>query len=108
VTGPPGCWRLFDDVACARLGVEVVRRPTGGNGSVLLDRLDFDESAVLRGADTPLASSTVALRELGAPTETPIVAQALVEGFRQTLDIDFTVGVRGFEVTRWSSVEALP
>jgi lipoate-protein ligase A len=78
------------------------------HGSILLDRLSFDETAVLHGADVPLAASTVTLAELGAPADARVVARELVEGFRQTLDVDFTVAVEGVEVTRWSSVQALP
>ena len=36
---------------------------------------------------------TVTLRELGAPTDARVVADALVEGFRETLDVDFSFGV---------------
>jgi lipoate-protein ligase A len=62
------------------------------HGSILLDRLAFDESALLRGAP-PLAAATVTLRELGAPSDAREVADALVEGFRATLDVDFRDGV---------------
>jgi len=33
---------------------------------------------------------TVTLRELGAPTDPETVAAALVQGFSETLDVDFT------------------
>ncbi len=64
------------------------------HGSILLDRLAFDETALLRGGTPqPLAATTVTLRELGAPADPFVVAGALVEGFRETLDVDFSFGV---------------
>jgi hypothetical protein len=30
------------------------------------------------------------MRELGAPHDPPVVGAALVEGFRETLDVEFT------------------
>ena len=64
------------------------------HGSILLDRLAFDETALLRGTTPrPLTATTVTLRELGAPADAIVVADALVEGFRETLDIDFSFGV---------------
>jgi lipoate-protein ligase A len=61
------------------------------HGSVLLDRLPFDESDLLVDAGPPAAlrTSTVTLRELGAPHDARSVAAALVEGFRTALDVDF-------------------
>jgi lipoate-protein ligase A len=75
------------------------------HGSILLDRLDFDETAVLRGArplGRPLTATTVTLRELGAPSDAPVVADALVEGFRATLDVDFSFAPEGSPSTAGS------
>jgi lipoate-protein ligase A len=65
------------------------------HGSVLLERLPFDETDLLVARPgTPgvtrarLRAATVTLQELGAPTEAHAVAQALVEGFRSALDLD--------------------
>jgi lipoyl(octanoyl) transferase len=67
------------------------------HGSVLLDRLPFDETSLLRtrpGQSLPspgeLRRMTVTMRELGAPHDPPTVAAALVEGFRDTLDVEFS------------------
>jgi lipoate-protein ligase A len=62
------------------------------HGSVLLDRLDFDETDLVAGDHdrAALVASTVTLAELGAPTDPGRVAAALVQGFRAELDIDFT------------------
>ena len=67
------------------------------HGSILLDRLSFDETQLLvtRPGAAPVGSDdlrrmTVTLRELGAPHDAPSVASAIVEGFRETLDVDFT------------------
>jgi lipoate-protein ligase A len=67
------------------------------HGSILLDRLPFDESALLvprRGATVvgsdDLRRMTVTMRELGAPHDARSVASAIVDGFRETLDVDFT------------------
>jgi lipoate-protein ligase A len=67
------------------------------HGSVLLRRLAVDEVALVRrrpGDDTRLARArlrerTVTLEELGVPTSAGPVAEALVDGFRSTLDVDF-------------------
>ncbi|MFI5054336.1 MAG: biotin/lipoate A/B protein ligase family protein, partial [Acidimicrobiia bacterium] len=70
------------------------------HGSVLLDRLPFDETDVLRPAPgrpagaardrrAQLRRATVTLAELGAPRDPRTVAAALVEGFAATLDVDF-------------------
>jgi lipoate-protein ligase A len=67
------------------------------HGSILLDRLPFDETSVLAsrpdravpGSDD-LRRLTVTMRELGAPSDPKVVAAALVEGFRETLDVEFT------------------
>jgi lipoyl(octanoyl) transferase len=70
------------------------------HGSVLLDRLPFDETDVFRsrpGGPTVtravLREATVTLGELGAPTEPRVVADALVEGFAATLDLSFSLTV---------------
>src|SRR5436190_10436081 len=62
------------------------------HGSVLLDRLPFDESHVTRPSRRPVdvGAATVTLRELGAPADVGSVAAALIEGFAETLDVDFT------------------
>ena len=67
------------------------------HGSILLDRLAFDETSLLAprpgqavpGSDD-LRRVTVTMRELGAPHDPQVVAAALVEGFRETLDVEFT------------------
>jgi lipoate-protein ligase A len=71
------------------------------HGSVLLDRLPFDELDLLvprpaaAGHDRrTLRTRTVTLRELGAPTDPPTVAGALVRGFRTGLDLDLGSRVR--------------
>jgi lipoate-protein ligase A len=71
------------------------------HGSILLDRLPFDETDLLRppaGGAHPdraaLRDVTVTLGELGAPTEPGVVSAALVEGFRTTLDVEFTARPR--------------
>lgn len=67
------------------------------HGSILLDRLPIDETDLLRppaGSLHPpraeLRGVTVTMAELGAPTDPDPVATALVAGFRETLDVDFT------------------
>jgi lipoate-protein ligase A len=67
------------------------------HGSILLDRLPFDETSVLRrGSEAgvvdhaELARRTVTMRELGAPDDPHVVGAALVEGFRETLDVQLT------------------
>lgn len=62
------------------------------HGSVLLDRLGFDETDLVTGGGdrAALRSATVTLAELGATTDARRVADALVEGFAAALDIDFT------------------
>jgi lipoate-protein ligase A len=66
------------------------------HGSILLERLEFDETDLLRprpGAPAitraDLRAATVTLAELGAPTDPRRVADALVEGFATTLDLTF-------------------
>lgn len=70
------------------------------HGSILLTRLPFDETDLLRprpGAPavtrTRLREATVTLEELGAPTDPRRVADALVEGFATTLDLTFDLSV---------------
>jgi lipoyl(octanoyl) transferase len=88
--------RVGDRKVC---GSAQVRR--GGavlqHGSILLTRLAFDETDLLlpRPGTTAvtraqLRAATATLDELGAPSEPRIVADALVEGFASTLDLDFT------------------
>ncbi len=65
------------------------------HGAILLDRLDFDETDLLRGAAVPggrsrLRAATVTLRELGVPVAPATVAGGIAEGFRSTLDLRFT------------------
>jgi lipoate-protein ligase A len=62
------------------------------HGSVMLHRLDFDETDLVVGDHDPAAlrAATVTLEELGAPTDVEVVAAALVEGFRTALEVDFT------------------
>jgi lipoate-protein ligase A len=70
------------------------------HGSILLGRLPFDETDVLRprpGAPAVtrarLRDATTTLEELGAPTDPRIVADALVVGFATTLDVEFDLTV---------------
>jgi lipoate-protein ligase A len=65
------------------------------HGSILLDRLPFDETDLLFSRPgTPaltrarLRAATVTLHELGAPTDARVVGDAVVEGFRRTLDLN--------------------
>lgn len=62
------------------------------HGSVLLDRLGFDETDLVLGDHdrAALHAATVTLAELGAPTDPRVVGEALVAGFRSALDVDFT------------------
>ncbi|HEX6311829.1 MAG TPA: biotin/lipoate A/B protein ligase family protein [Acidimicrobiia bacterium] len=64
------------------------------HGAILLDRLEFDETDVLRGTDPGVArerlrAATVTLHELGAPVAPRLVAGALVRGFERSLDVRF-------------------
>ena len=66
------------------------------HGSILLDRLPFDETDLLVSRPgTPvvtrerLRAATVTLAELGVPTDPHVVAQAVVEGFHASLDLTF-------------------
>jgi lipoate-protein ligase A len=67
------------------------------HGSILLGRLAIDETDVVRprpGAPAvtraALRAATVTLGELAAPTDPRAVADAVVEGFTATLDLDLT------------------
>jgi lipoate-protein ligase A len=76
------------------------------HGSILLSRLPFDETDLLRsrpGAPPvtreQLRDATVTLDELGAPTEVRAVADAVVEGFAATLDLTFDLTLTpGFDL----------
>jgi lipoate-protein ligase A len=60
------------------------------HGSILLDRLPFDELDLLHAPrDRSLLARTVTLRELGAPADAPTVAAAIAAGFAETLHLDF-------------------
>ena len=72
------------------------------HGSILLERLAFDETdLLLSGPGTPvvtrdrLRAATVTLGELGATTSPRVVGESLVEGFRRTLDVNLRSGVGG-------------
>jgi lipoyl(octanoyl) transferase len=72
------------------------------HGSILLRRLAFDETDLLRAAPgapattrEQLHAATVTLAELGATTDPRAVGEAMVEGFRATLDVDLRSGVVG-------------
>jgi len=62
------------------------------HGSVLLERLPFDETDLVAGGGdrAALRAATVTLAELGAPTDPRVVADALVDGFARTLEVDLT------------------
>jgi lipoyl(octanoyl) transferase len=67
------------------------------HGSILLERLAFDETDLFSSRPgTPLVTrdrlrdATVTLGELGVATDPRAVAGAVVEGFRETLDLDLT------------------
>jgi len=72
------------------------------HGSVLLRRLAFDETDLVRDpepgvgravrddARAALRAATVTLGELGAPTDVGVVGDALVAGFAEALDVQFT------------------
>jgi lipoate-protein ligase A len=63
------------------------------HGSILLERLDFDETDLVTGGGDRerLRRSTVTLGELGAPTDPGVVFAALVQGFREALDVDLSL-----------------
>lgn len=62
------------------------------HGSILLERLPFDETDLVVGDHdrAALVAATVTLAELGAPTDPHVVGAALVAGFAGALDVDFT------------------
>jgi lipoate-protein ligase A len=75
------------------------------HGSVLLDRLPFDELDLLLAPEAQvevdterprwtLRARSVTLRELGAVTDPQVVAAAITAGFTETLDLDFESRVR--------------
>lgn len=74
------------------------------HGSVLLDRLPFDEldlltrpvpgDPVAERAHRDLRARSVTLRELGADPTPAVVGAAIVAGFAATLDLDFASRVR--------------
>jgi len=66
------------------------------HGSILLARLPFDETDLIRGDHDreALHAATVTLAELGAPTDPRVVADAIVGGFADALDVDFTSSSR--------------
>ena len=61
------------------------------HGSILLERLPFDETDLLRGAPdrARLQAATVTLAELGAATAPATVAAAVTAGFAAALDLSF-------------------
>ena len=63
------------------------------HGSILLERLPFDETDLVVGEHdrAALHAATVTLAELQAPTAPRVVADAVVEGFASALDLDFTL-----------------
>jgi lipoate-protein ligase A len=77
------------------------------HGALLLDRLPFDETDLLRGAGmsegrTRLRSATVTMQELGAPTDVRRVAGALVDGFAEALDLRWTSLARQPGAVAWT------
>ena len=63
------------------------------HGSLLLERLDFDEIDLLPGGSSThaeLRAVTVTLGELGVDADPAVVAQALIDGFAATFDVKFT------------------
>lgn len=68
------------------------------HGSILLQRLPFDETDLVHHespdaraeARARLDSATVTLAELGAPTDPRVVADALIEGFERAVGVRIT------------------
>jgi lipoate-protein ligase A len=62
------------------------------HGSILLHRLDYDETDLIHGRHDPeaLRRATVTTAELGASSDPRVVGAALVAGFRAALDLQFT------------------
>lgn len=60
------------------------------HGAILLRRLPFDETDLLAGDHdrSRLRQVTCTLEELGAPSDPPTVATAIVDGFGTALDVD--------------------
>jgi lipoate-protein ligase A len=60
------------------------------HGAILLERLAFDETDLVVGGHdrAALRSATVTLAELGAPHDVRVVADAVVGGFRDALEVD--------------------
>ena len=60
------------------------------HGSILLARLPYDETDLLVGSQdrAHLRRVTVTLAELGAPDDARTVAEAVVDGFRDALEIE--------------------
>ncbi len=98
--GPPGpvCFagqqgadlRVGDRKVCGSAQVRQ-RGVVLQHGSILLRRLDIDESDVTVATceRAALRRATVTLEELGAPTEPRRVAAAMVVGFEQSLGLAF-------------------
>ncbi|MFM8303120.1 MAG: biotin/lipoate A/B protein ligase family protein [Actinomycetota bacterium] len=65
------------------------------HGSLLIERLPFDETDLVTGSDPApgarerLRTATVTLAELGAPTDLATVGAAVVAGFRSALEVEF-------------------
>ena len=86
--------RVGDRKVC---GSAQVKRGAGvlQHGSILLERLAFDETDLVVGDHhrDALRAATVTLAELGAPHDPGTVAAAMVEGFRAALDVDFILSL---------------
>jgi hypothetical protein len=64
------------------------------HGSILLDRLPFDELDLLAGTPddrqrAALRARSVTLRELGVSADPAVVAGSIVAGFASALDVTF-------------------
>jgi len=70
------------------------------HGSVLVRRLDFDETDLFLGpraatvTRAALRAATVTLEELAVPIDLDAIAHALIEGFRTALDLTFDLDMR--------------
>jgi lipoate-protein ligase A len=82
--------RVGDRKIC---GSAQVRRERGvlQHGSILLRRLDIDETDLISAPQTreQLRRATVTLAELGAPTAPRAVADALIAGFAQAFGVTY-------------------
>ena len=72
------------------------------HGSILLDRLPFDELDLLAGTADPVTRSrlrarSVTLREVGVRTDRAVVAAAIVAGFESALNVTFESRVRSVD-----------